>query len=95
MKQVFPLLVLIAATVSPVWAAPKTTLLAVPSMNCAACPVTVKLALTKTPGVTKAEVNLDKRQVLVSFDDTKTTAALLKQATSNAGYPSDVVATTP
>lgn len=95
MKQVLPLLVLIALTASPVWAAPKTTLLAVPGMNCAACPVTVKLALTKTPGVTKAEVNFDKRQVLVSFDDAKTNAAALMQATRNAGYPSDVVGTTP
>ena len=95
MKQAFPLLVLIAVTASPVWAAHKTTLLSVPGMNCAACPVTVKLALTKTPGVTKAEVNLDKRQVLVSFDDAKTNAAMLIQATSNAGYPSDVVVTTP
>ena len=95
MKQAFPLLVLIAVTASPVWAAPKTTLLSVPGMNCAACPVTVKLALTKTPGVTKAEVNFDKRQVLVSFDDAKTNAAMLMQATSNAGYPSDVVGTTP
>lgn len=95
MKQAFPLLVLVAVTASPVWAAPKTTLLSVPGMNCAACPVTVKLALTKTPGVTKAEVNLGKRQVLVSFDDTKTNTTLLMQATSNAGYPSDVVGTTP
>lgn len=95
MKQAFPLLVLIAVTASPVWAAPKTTLLSVPGMNCAACPVTVKLALTKTPGVAKAEVNLEKRQVLVSFDDAKTNAAVLMQATSSAGYPSNVVGTTP
>ena len=95
MKQALPLLVLIAATACPVRAAPKATLLSVPGMNCAACPLTVKLALTKTPGVTKAEVNLDKRQVLVSFDDAKTNAAALMQATSNAGYPSDVIGTTP
>lgn len=95
MQLALPLVVLIAVTASPVWAAPKTTLLSVHGMNCAACPVTVKLALTKTPGVSKAEVNLDKRQVLVSFDDAKTTAVALMQATHNAGYPSDVIATTP
>lgn len=95
MKQAFPLLVLIAVTAGPVWAGPKTTLLSVPGMNCAACPVTVKLALTKSPGVAKAEVNFDKRQVLVSFDNAKTNAAVLMQATSIAGYPSDVVGTTP
>jgi periplasmic mercuric ion binding protein len=95
MKQAFTLLMLLTVTATPAWAAPKTTLLSVPGMNCVACPVTVKLALTKTPGVAKAEVKLDKRQVLVSFDDTKTNVVALMQATSNAGYPSNVIDATP
>ncbi len=93
MKQLFPLLALITVTASSAWAAPKTTTLSVAGMTCAACPVTVKLALTKTPGVSKADVNFEKRQVLVSFDDAKTNVTALMQATSNAGYPSAVVAT--
>jgi mercuric ion binding protein len=74
----------------PAWAAPKTVTLAVPGMTCAACPITVKKALTKVEGVTKVDVDFDKKQAVVTFDDTKTTVAALMKATKDAGYPSTV-----
>ncbi|MBI3402172.1 MAG: mercury resistance system periplasmic binding protein MerP [Acidobacteria bacterium] len=75
---------------SPAWAAPKTVTLAVPGMTCATCPITVKKALTKVTGVVKVDVNLDKLQAVVTFDDAKTTVAALTKATTDAGYPSTV-----
>ena len=54
------------------------------------CPITVKMVLNKVEGVTDAEVSLEKKQAVVTFEDTKTTAAALVQATTNAGYPSTV-----
>lgn len=75
---------------SPLWAAPKTVTLAIPGMTCATCPITVKKALTKVAGVTKVDVNLDKLQAVVTFDDAKTTVAALTKATTDAGYPSTV-----
>ncbi len=77
---------------APAWAAPKTVTLAVPSMDCPVCPLTVKKALGKVPGVTHSEVNFDKRQATVTFDDTKASVQALTQATRNAGYPSTLVA---
>lgn len=82
--------VIFAVVSQPVWAAPQSVTLSVPGMNCASCPITVKKALTKVVGVEKTEINLDKREVRVSFDDTKTTALVLMTATKNAGYPSTV-----
>ncbi|MFO6202654.1 cation transporter, partial [Pseudomonas aeruginosa] len=55
MKKLLAALALIAV-VSPVWAASQIITLSVPGMTCAACPITVKKALTKVEGVTKAEV---------------------------------------
>ncbi|MBA3271512.1 MAG: mercury resistance system periplasmic binding protein MerP [Acidobacteria bacterium] len=75
---------------SPTFAASKTVTLAVPGMNCSACPITVKKALTKVAGVSKVDVDLDKRQATVTFDDAKTTVAALTKATTDAGYPSSV-----
>ena len=72
------------------WAAPKTVTLAVPGMTCATCPITVKKALTKVTGVTKVDVDLDKLQAVVTFDDAKTTVTALAKATTDAGYPSTV-----
>jgi mercuric ion binding protein len=73
---------------SPAWASPKTVTLNVSGMTCEACPVTVKKALQKVPGVSKIEVQYEKKQVVVTFDDTKTNIDALVKATTNAGYPS-------
>ena len=72
-------------------AAPKTVTLAIPTMDCPVCPITVKKALTQVPGVSHAEVNFKQRQAVVKFDDVKTNVAALTESTKNAGYPSSLV----
>lgn len=76
---------------TPAWAAVQTVTLSLPTMDCPVCPITVKKALTRVPGVSKAEVDFDKRQATVSFDDAKTSAGALTRATTDAGYPSSLV----
>ncbi len=89
MKKLFACLALVAI-VAPVWAATQSVTLSVPGMTCAACPITVKLALSKVPGVSKTDVNFDKREAVVTFDNAKTNVAALMNATKDAGYPSSV-----
>jgi mercuric ion binding protein len=50
--------------------------------------ISVQRSLSKTSGVTRANVNLDKAEAVVSFDDTKTSIEALLKATRGAGYPS-------
>lgn len=78
------------ATSAPAGAAVRTVTLAVPTMDCPVCPITVKKALTRVGGVSKAEVDLDKRQARVTFDNARTTVDALTKATTDAGYPSSV-----
>ncbi len=85
-KKLFAFLML--ATALPVLAATKTVTLAVPSMDCPMCPVTVKKALKAVPGVSSVAVSLAKKDAVVSFDDAKTSVPALIKATTNAGYPS-------
>lgn len=87
-------LAIFSAVAQPLWAAPQSITLVVPGMNCASCPITVKKALTKVTGVEKVEINLEKREARVSFDDAKTTAMALTQATKDAGYPSTLAGAT-
>ena len=87
MKKLFFSLA-IAAVVAPVWAATQTVTLAVPGMTCAACPLTVKQAISKVDGVNKVNVSFDKREAVVTFDDAKTNVDALRKATADAGYPS-------
>jgi periplasmic mercuric ion binding protein len=57
---------------SAAWAAPKSVTLDVPGMTCPTCPVTIKKALLKQPGVTAVIVRYEKKQLEVAFDDAKT-----------------------
>lgn len=80
---------------APAWAAERTVTLSVPGMDCAACPVTIRMALSRVEGVSKAEVSFEHREAVVTFDDAKTRAEALTEATANAGYPSTVKAEQP
>jgi periplasmic mercuric ion binding protein len=68
----------------------ETVALDVKNMICALCPITVKKALEKVPGVTSAEVDFDKKTARVTFDPDKTSPTALTKATSDAGYPSTI-----
>ncbi len=89
MKKLFSALALVAV-IAPVWAATQTVTLSVPGMTCAACPITVKKAISKVDGVQKVEVSSEKRVAVVSFDDGRTSVQKLTKATEDAGYPSSV-----
>ena len=62
--------------------------LTVPTMDCDTCPITIRVALMKVPGVKKAVVSYARRNAVVTFDDKATTVAALTKATEEAGYPS-------
>ena len=89
MKQLF-LTTMLAIGVAAAQAAPQTVTLDVPGMTCAACPITVKKAISKVDGVSKVDVSYEKRQAIVTFDDAKANVQKLTAATENAGYPSTV-----
>lgn len=91
MKKLVALAALAAMTL-PAWAATQSVTLSVPGMNCVTCPITVKKALTKVSGVSKIDVNLDRREATVTFDDAKANVEALTRATKDAGFPSTLVA---
>jgi mercuric ion binding protein len=74
-------------------APPQTATLAVENMTCGICPIVVKKALERVPGVTSTSVDFDKKTATVTFDPDKATSAKLTQATTEAGFPSKIVST--
>jgi mercuric ion binding protein len=80
----------LAGVVGPALGATRTVTLSVPGMTCAACPITVKKALSKVEGVSQVDVTFEKREAVVTFDDAKADAQKLTKATEDAGYPSSV-----
>ena len=77
---------------SGAFAAPvtKTAVLDVPGMTCPLCPITVRKALERVPGVEKISVDFPARTVSVTYDAGRTDAAALLKATADAGYPATV-----
>jgi len=71
----------------------QTVTLDVENMTCNMCPITVRKALEKVPGVIKAEAKYEGDGVgwaKVTFDPARIGIEALTRATANAGYPSHV-----
>ncbi|MGH8690503.1 MAG: mercury resistance system periplasmic binding protein MerP [Burkholderiales bacterium] len=93
MKNVLALLVsafIAAIPLSAAAGAAQTVKLDVKNMTCAACPITVKKALMKVPGVESAKVDFESGVAVVAFDPDKTNVEALTKATGNAGFPSSL-----
>lgn len=88
MKKFLLIAAMLSALGSGAFAASKTVTLSVPDMYCAVCPITVKKALSQVKGVSRVEVNYEKKEATVVFDDAKTKIEDLTWATEAAGYPS-------
>jgi periplasmic mercuric ion binding protein len=73
-------------------APPQTATFAVENMTCGTCPIVVKKALEKVPGVSATAVDFDKKTATVTFDPDKATTARLTQATTEAEFPSKLIA---
>ena len=65
----------------------RTATLEVSGMTCAVCPLTVKAALKKQPGVSEANVDLKSKMAEVKFDPAKVQPAQLAKAVTDAGFP--------
>jgi mercuric ion binding protein len=82
-----PLFAALLCASSSALAASRTVSLTIPTMDCATCPLTIKAAINKVPGVSSAKVSYARREAVVVFDDSKTDVAAIKKASADAGYP--------
>ncbi len=89
-KSLALLLALSLTSVGAMAADRRTATLDVTNMDCAACPITVRKALEKVPGVDSAKVDFKGKRAVVAFDPAKTTPEALTKATADAGFPSSV-----
>ncbi len=80
--------VLLVTPLGVLAADPQTVVLDVQNMTCELCPITVKKALDKVPGVATTKIDLAKKTATVQFDPERVNVAALVKATTNAGYPS-------
>jgi periplasmic mercuric ion binding protein len=84
MYRLMAIFALSALMALPAEAELQTVRLSVPGMTCPACPITVKKALSRVPGVNAVTVN---------FENIRTNVVALVRATGDAGYPSTALKT--
>jgi mercuric ion binding protein len=90
MKSISLLIAALLASAVAMAADSRTVTLDVTKMDCAVCPITVRKALEKVPGVDTAKVNFKTKRAVIAFDPAKTSPEALTRATADAGFPSSV-----
>ena len=63
-----------------------TAMLRVPAMDCEACTIVIKHALTQTKGVKTVDLNVEKRTAHIVYDDTQVTQPQIEKAIEKAGF---------
>jgi copper chaperone len=88
-KRVVPILglilVLSLGAISAL-AATKTTTIRVEGMKCNHCSASVAKALKATAGVETVEVNSEKGEAVIQYDDQKVTEAKLREVINGTGF---------
>lgn len=81
---------LVIVALSAAAAEPARVVLDVPGMNCSLCPISVKKALDRVPGVLEAKADLATKSAEAKYDPDKVSPEALAKAVTNAGYPATV-----
>ena len=78
--------VIMAFTSIDVSATTKKSTIRVDGMKCAKCSGSVEKALKATQGVEKVEVSLDRKEVVVEYNDEQVTEAKLREVINATGF---------
>lgn len=91
MKKVGVLLIAFAIAL-PALAATKTVALDVKGWTCGSCAASTRIALKKLDGVENVKTDHEKKEAVVTYDDSKVTPQGLIQAVERVGYSATVKA---
>ena len=64
----------------------KTTTIKIGGMSCDGCVKSITRALQAVPGVSKAEVSLERAEATIAFDPEKVAKPALVEAVEDAGF---------
>ena|SRR5687768_8919503 len=79
-------LLIVAFTSIGASAITKKATIRVDGMKCSKCTGSVEKALKATPGVEKVEMNLERKEAVVEYDDAKVTEAKLREVINGTGF---------
>ncbi len=65
----------------------ETLSISVPTVHCTSCQLNIQESLEELAGVATSDVDLDAKQVTVTFDPAAVDPGTIKAAIEDAGYP--------
>src|SRR5215211_7761841 len=83
---VLAVFLMIAFTSIDTLAVTKKATIRVEGMKCSKCSGSVEKALKATAGVEKVEMNLERKEAVVDYDDAKVTEAKLREVINGTGF---------
>ena len=79
----------LALGVASAFAVTKTVTIRVSGMKCGSCSSSVAKALKATGGVQDAQVNYEKGEAVVTYDDEKVSEAKLREVINGTGFKAE------
>lgn len=78
------------------WGTPKSKefasqTFAVENMTCAACPITVRMAMSRVDGVQRVDVDFDTETATVIYDPALTDITAIAEAAASVGFPAKAI----
>lgn len=64
---------------------------AVENMTCAACPITVRKAMSRVDGVVRIDVDFEARTATATYDPTRATPQDIAAASTGVGFPATLI----
>jgi copper ion binding protein len=89
-KKLAVLLFAVASACYTANATTKTTTLSVKGWTCGSCAVSTRIALKKLSGVTTVTTNDEKKEAVITYDDSVVTPARMIEAIEKLGYSASV-----
>lgn len=90
MKKLFAsgmaMALLVTLSAISISAAPRTSTIRIDGMRCTKCSGSVAKALKATAGVESVEINVEKKEAVIQYDDEKVTEAKLREVINSTGY---------
>lgn len=91
MSRLLRLIAFIALSAPAYAAEPQIAVLDVSGMVCSLCPITVRKALERVPGVLEAKADLATKRAEAKYDPDQVSPEALAKAVTNAGFPAKVI----
>lgn len=83
-------LAILAAPTAAIAAPERSASFTVGNLTCPTCPLAVKTAMSRVPGVSHVTVDFATKIATVTYDPARATPAAIAAASTNVGYPARI-----